>query len=93
VVRGSGSEEKARELLASGDGLRISIGNCVNVEVERVEAEQRDLCRCFFIFRSARARACTHKTAIGDSDPIKSALAHFADQTSPEVREVPKPDS
>ena len=31
------SEEEARELLASGDGFRTSIGDCVNVEVERVE--------------------------------------------------------
>jgi hypothetical protein len=31
------SEEEARKLLASGDGFRTSIGDCVNVEVERVE--------------------------------------------------------
>ena len=31
------SKEEARELLASGDGFRASIGDCVNVEVERVE--------------------------------------------------------
>jgi hypothetical protein len=30
-------EEEARELLASGGGLRTSIGDCVSVEVERVE--------------------------------------------------------
>jgi hypothetical protein len=38
-----------------------------------------------------QARACTHETAIGDSDLIISALAPFADssRTSPEVREVP----
>jgi hypothetical protein len=32
------SEEEARELLASGGGLRTSIGDCVSVEVERVES-------------------------------------------------------
>ena len=32
------SEEEARELLASGDGFRTSIGDCVTVEVERVES-------------------------------------------------------
>jgi hypothetical protein len=31
------SEEEARELLASGNGFRTSIGECVNVEVEQVE--------------------------------------------------------
>jgi hypothetical protein len=31
------SEEGARELLASGGGFRLSIGDCVNVEVEQVE--------------------------------------------------------
>jgi hypothetical protein len=31
------SEEEARERLASGDGFRTSIGDCVSVEVERVE--------------------------------------------------------
>ena len=31
------SEEEARELLASGDGFRTSIGGCVSVGVERVE--------------------------------------------------------
>jgi hypothetical protein len=31
------SEEEARELLLSGEGYRFGIGNCVNVEVERVE--------------------------------------------------------
>jgi len=31
------SEEEARELLASGGGLRTNIGDCVSVEVERVE--------------------------------------------------------
>lgn len=31
------SEEEARELLAAGEGYRMSLGNCVNVEVERVE--------------------------------------------------------
>ena len=30
-------EEEARELLASGDAFRTSIGNCVSVEVGRVE--------------------------------------------------------
>src|SRR5262245_51257932 len=35
---------------------------------------------------------CIHKITLGDSDLIKSALAHFADssRTSPEVREVPQ---
>src|SRR5262249_32918496 len=42
----------------------------------------------------ANLRACTRKIAIGDSELIKSALAHFADssRTSPEVREVPIDD-
>ena len=31
------SEEEAREMLASGQGHRMGVGNCVNVEVERVE--------------------------------------------------------
>jgi hypothetical protein len=31
------SEEEARELLASGDAFRTSIGDCVSVEVGRVE--------------------------------------------------------
>ena len=31
------SEEEARELLAAGDGFRTSIGDCVSVEVGRVE--------------------------------------------------------
>ena len=31
------SEEEARELLASGDGFRTSLGDCVSVEVGRVE--------------------------------------------------------
>ena len=29
--------EEARELLAAGDGYRCQIGDCVNIEVERVE--------------------------------------------------------
>ena len=41
--------------------------------------------------RARLVRACTHKIAIGNSDLIMSALAHFADsrRTSPEVRNVP----
>jgi hypothetical protein len=31
------SAEHARELLASGAGYRCEIGECINVEVERVE--------------------------------------------------------
>jgi hypothetical protein len=31
------SEEEARELLAAGEGYRMGLGACVNVEVERVE--------------------------------------------------------
>jgi hypothetical protein len=31
------SAEEARELLASGDGHRVHVGDRVNVEVERVE--------------------------------------------------------
>jgi cephalosporin-C deacetylase-like acetyl esterase len=31
------SEEEARELLVSGEGYRMGIGNCMNIEVERVE--------------------------------------------------------
>jgi hypothetical protein len=31
------SEEEARELLASGNGFRASIGDCISLEVERVE--------------------------------------------------------
>ena len=29
--------EEARELLAAGDGYRCQVGDCVNIEVERVE--------------------------------------------------------
>jgi hypothetical protein len=32
------SEEEARALLASGEGYRMGLGSCVNVEVERVES-------------------------------------------------------
>ena len=31
------SGEEARELLAAGAGYRCEIGDCVNIEVERVE--------------------------------------------------------
>jgi hypothetical protein len=31
------SAEEARELLAAGAGYRCEIGECVNIEVERVE--------------------------------------------------------
>jgi hypothetical protein len=31
------SAEEARELLAAGAGYRCEIGDCVNIEVERVE--------------------------------------------------------
>jgi hypothetical protein len=31
------SAEEARELLATGAGYRCEIGECVNIEVERVE--------------------------------------------------------
>jgi hypothetical protein len=31
------SEEEARELLAAGEGYRMGLGNCVHVEIERVE--------------------------------------------------------
>jgi hypothetical protein len=31
------SEGEARQLLASGDGFRTSLGDCVSVEVGRVE--------------------------------------------------------
>jgi hypothetical protein len=31
------SAEEARELLASGRGHRMHIGDCVNLEIERVE--------------------------------------------------------
>ena len=31
------SEEEARELLALGEGHRMGLGTCVNVDVERVE--------------------------------------------------------
>jgi hypothetical protein len=30
------SEEEAREMLAAGGGYRMGIGECLNVEVERV---------------------------------------------------------
>jgi hypothetical protein len=33
----AGSAEQARKLLAAGSGYRCHIGDCVNVEVERVE--------------------------------------------------------
>jgi hypothetical protein len=29
--------EEARELLAAGDGYRCEIGECINIEVERIE--------------------------------------------------------
>ena len=35
----AGSADEARELLASGNGHRCHIGDCVQVEVERVDAE------------------------------------------------------
>jgi hypothetical protein len=33
------SAEEARELLASGSGHRTQIGDCMHVEIERVEDE------------------------------------------------------
>ena len=33
------SADEARELLASGNGHRCHLGDCVQVEVERVDAE------------------------------------------------------
>jgi len=76
---------EARELLASGDAFRTSIGDCVSVEVGRVRAETDRLtsdseiyAAGFLSCRSAHLASSDHSTAACSNAALADGLVACA---------------